>query len=121
MTSAKIDTRVVIAPMHAKLMLNALADDFQKYEAQFGEIKLPIGEPPSPSSFFSHGNAARLITSSLVGAASQRRLRREHENTAGTAARACVAVKGHWRLLLDDLDGIVKKSDPRLRQHARAI
>jgi hypothetical protein len=31
--------------MHAKLMLSALADNLQKYEAQFGEIKMPAGGP----------------------------------------------------------------------------
>jgi hypothetical protein len=31
--------------MHAKLMLNALADNLQKYEAQFGEVKMPTGNP----------------------------------------------------------------------------
>jgi hypothetical protein len=43
MTTAQIDTRIVMTPLHAKLMLNALADNLQKYEAQFGEIKLPPG------------------------------------------------------------------------------
>jgi hypothetical protein len=55
MTSAKIETRVVMTPMHAKMMLNALADNLQKYEAQFGEIKLPIGGTGLAEQFFSHG------------------------------------------------------------------
>lgn len=55
MTSAKIDTRVVMTPMHAKMMLNALADNLQKYEVQFGEIKLPTGGAGLAEQFFSHG------------------------------------------------------------------
>lgn len=55
MTSAKIDTRVVMTPMHAKMMLNALLENLQKYEAQFGEIKLPTGGPGLAEQFFSHG------------------------------------------------------------------
>jgi hypothetical protein len=45
MQSAPIHTRIVMTPMHAKLMLSALADNLQKYEAQFGEIKVPTGGP----------------------------------------------------------------------------
>lgn len=53
MTSAKIDTRIVMTPMHAKMMLNALAENLQKYEAQFGEIKIPSGSPGLAEQFFS--------------------------------------------------------------------
>jgi hypothetical protein len=53
MTSAKIGTRIVMTPLHAKMMLNALADNLQKYEAQFGEIKLP-GGPGLADQFFGH-------------------------------------------------------------------
>jgi hypothetical protein len=45
MQSAPIHTRIVMTPLHAKMMLNALADNLQKYEAQFGEIKLPTAGP----------------------------------------------------------------------------
>jgi hypothetical protein len=45
MQSAPIHTRIVMTPLHAKMMLNALADNLQKYEVQFGEIKLPTGGP----------------------------------------------------------------------------
>ena len=45
MTKAQIDTRIVMTPLHAKLMLNALSDNLQKYEAQFGEIQLPPTGP----------------------------------------------------------------------------
>jgi len=39
--SAKVCARIIHTPMHAKLLLRALEDNLRKYEAQFGEIKLP--------------------------------------------------------------------------------
>jgi hypothetical protein len=32
-----------MTPLHAKLLLRALADNLAKYEAQFGEIQVPTG------------------------------------------------------------------------------
>ncbi|MEO0119149.1 MAG: DUF3467 domain-containing protein [candidate division WOR-3 bacterium] len=36
---AKVFTRVILTPAHAKLLLSALEDNIKKYETQFGEIK----------------------------------------------------------------------------------
>ena len=36
---AKVKSRVVLTPQHAKRLLGALADNVKKYESQFGEIK----------------------------------------------------------------------------------
>ncbi len=36
---AKVHARIVTTPLHAKLLLQALAENLKKYEAQFGEIK----------------------------------------------------------------------------------
>lgn len=36
---AKVFTRVVMTPAHAKMLLSALEDNIKKYESQFGEIK----------------------------------------------------------------------------------
>jgi len=36
---AKVYARIITTPMHAKLLLRALGDNLEKYEAQFGEIK----------------------------------------------------------------------------------
>ncbi len=53
---AKIKTRVIIAPMHAKAFLAALQENIRRYEKQFGEIVMhkPTGESgpefPPPSS-----------------------------------------------------------------------
>lgn len=38
---SKVYARILMTPMHAKLLLNALADNLTKYEAQFGEIRMP--------------------------------------------------------------------------------
>lgn len=38
---AKVKSRVILTPQHAKRLLAALADNVQKFEKQFG----PIGEP----------------------------------------------------------------------------
>jgi hypothetical protein len=38
---AKVYARIINTPMHAKLLLRALSENLEKYEAQFGEIKLP--------------------------------------------------------------------------------
>lgn len=36
----EVQSRVVMAPEHAKRLLAALSDNISKYEAQFGEIEL---------------------------------------------------------------------------------
>jgi len=41
---AKVHARIVMTPQHAKLLMNALKDNIQKYESKFGEIKIQ-GEP----------------------------------------------------------------------------
>jgi hypothetical protein len=42
---AKVFARIITTPQHAKMLLNALKDNIEKYEAKFGEIKL---EQPVP-------------------------------------------------------------------------
>jgi hypothetical protein len=42
---AKVKSRIVITPEHAKRLLSALKDNIEKYETNFGTIK-PAGEPP---------------------------------------------------------------------------
>jgi len=44
------------------MMLNALAENLQKYEAQFGEIKMPAGGAGLAEQFFGHTKHHRLIT-----------------------------------------------------------
>ena len=50
----KVHARVVMTPMNAKLLLRALADNLNKFEAQYGEIAIPTNladllfKPPKP-------------------------------------------------------------------------
>ncbi len=43
---AKVKSRILLTPFHAKRLLKALADNVKKYEAQFGPIKGPDQQPP---------------------------------------------------------------------------
>ena len=49
---AKVYSRIITTPMHAKLLLRALNDNLSKYEEQFGEIKLPAGDNALAQQFF---------------------------------------------------------------------
>lgn len=48
---AKVKSRVVITPEHAKRLLNALADNIQKFEENFGNIKKTEEMPKFPINF----------------------------------------------------------------------
>jgi hypothetical protein len=39
-----VHARIITTPQHAKLLLNALKENIEKYEKTFGEIKIQ-GEP----------------------------------------------------------------------------
>lgn len=47
MPKAQVKSRIIMAPEHAKRLLFALQDNIQKYEQQFGTIKLPQAPQPS--------------------------------------------------------------------------
>lgn len=49
---SKVHARIVTTPMHAKLLLRALNENLEKYEAQFGEIQLPSGGENLAQQFF---------------------------------------------------------------------
>ncbi|MGD2177028.1 MAG: DUF3467 domain-containing protein [Anaerolineae bacterium] len=49
---SKVHARIVTTPMHAKLLLRALTENLKKFEAQFGEIKLPPGGDELAQQFF---------------------------------------------------------------------
>ncbi|MCQ2336973.1 MAG: DUF3467 domain-containing protein [Paludibacteraceae bacterium] len=38
---AKVKSRIIMTPEHAKRLLNALQDNIAKYERQYGQIKFP--------------------------------------------------------------------------------
>ncbi len=51
---AKIHARIVMTPMNAKLLKQALEDNLKKFEKQFGEIKTPesgFGQPQRSMGF----------------------------------------------------------------------
>lgn len=49
---AKVKSRVILTPEHAKRLLNALKDNISKYEAEHGEIKKSDHNmPPIPMNF----------------------------------------------------------------------
>jgi hypothetical protein len=43
---AKVRSRVICSPRHAKQLLGALTENIGHYEERFGAIKAPISEPP---------------------------------------------------------------------------
>ena len=49
---AKVYARIINTPLHAKLLLRALSENLEKYEAQFGEIKMPSGGDELARQFF---------------------------------------------------------------------
>ncbi len=48
---AKVKSRIVITPEHAKRLLNALIDNIKKYEEHFGQIKKSDDAPKFPINF----------------------------------------------------------------------
>lgn len=41
---AKVYSRIILAPVHAKLLMRTLKENIEKYEKRFGEIKAEEGE-----------------------------------------------------------------------------
>jgi hypothetical protein len=48
---ARVKSRVIITPEHAKRLLSALKDNIDKYEASFGAIKQTQETPKFPMNF----------------------------------------------------------------------
>jgi len=48
----KVYARIINTPLHAKLLLRALSENIEKYEAQFGEIKMPDAGDALARQFF---------------------------------------------------------------------
>ncbi|MBK7474830.1 MAG: DUF3467 domain-containing protein [Haliscomenobacter sp.] len=48
---AKVKARIIVTPEHAKRLVQALADNVRRYEAQFGPINSPEQPPIPPMSF----------------------------------------------------------------------
>lgn len=45
---AQVKSRVIMTPEHTKRLLLALQDNMRKYEAQFGEVRLPERQGYAP-------------------------------------------------------------------------
>jgi hypothetical protein len=45
---AKVKSRIILTPQHAKRLYRALMDNISKYESVHGTIKEPVGEPMPP-------------------------------------------------------------------------
>ena len=56
---AQVQSRVILAPEHAKRLLFALQDNIRKYEQQFGEIDMnaPVA-PAAPTAPMTFGGEA---------------------------------------------------------------
>jgi hypothetical protein len=48
---AKVQSRVIMTPQHAKLLLHALKDNIEKFEKKNGEIKTQGGTPQPAAGF----------------------------------------------------------------------
>ncbi len=55
MPAARVGARVVMTPMHAKLLLRALQENIERFEAQFGPIYLPQQGEALASQLFQGG------------------------------------------------------------------
>lgn len=53
---AKVKSRIILTPQHAKRLVNALADNIQKFEEAHGDIK-DYEQPPIPMNFGPAGQA----------------------------------------------------------------
>ena len=49
--TSSVRSRVILAPEHAKRLLNALQENIMRYEREFGTIKIPNQEPRTISPF----------------------------------------------------------------------
>ena len=49
MPKMQVASRIIMTPEHAKRLLGALTENIRKYEAQFGEIRLPMNPMMIPS------------------------------------------------------------------------
>jgi len=49
---AKVKSRILLSPQHAKRLLMALGDNVNKFENMFGEIELQDGAPQFPPMAF---------------------------------------------------------------------
>lgn len=56
---AKVQSRIITTPQHAKMLLKALEDNIEKFEAHFGEIKID-GQGNSQFGFSNTDNSEKI-------------------------------------------------------------
>jgi hypothetical protein len=56
---AKVHARIITTPQHAKMLLKALQENVEKFEAKFGEIK--VEGPAQPQFGFANVNKGEKI------------------------------------------------------------
>ena len=54
---AKVKSRIIVTPDHARRLLSALKENIEKYEAAYGKITQGAGAPTFPISFGTPGEA----------------------------------------------------------------
>ena len=54
---AKVKSRIIVTPDHARRLLSALKENIEKYEAAYGKISQGGGAPTFPISFGTPGEA----------------------------------------------------------------
>lgn len=54
---AKVKSRIIMTPQHAKRLMRALRENISKFEANFGEIPESDGNPPPYNMFSPAGEA----------------------------------------------------------------
>jgi Protein of unknown function (DUF3467) len=52
--TAKVNARVLMSPLSAKLLLRALTENISRYEAAFGEIHVPVNSSLAENLFRPH-------------------------------------------------------------------
>lgn len=57
---AKVLSRIITTPQHAKLLLNALRENIEKYEKMFGEIKIHGEGPQGGFGFQPQGSTEKV-------------------------------------------------------------
>lgn len=59
MPKTRVKARIIMSPMHAKLLMKSLADSIEKFEKQYGEIKVYGANISSKSIGFESGTPSK--------------------------------------------------------------
>ena len=58
----KVESRVIMTPQHAKMLQRTIEDNIKKYEARFGEIRIPGEEEGKRMGFVPQFSPAKTET-----------------------------------------------------------